>query len=40
MGKTAKTTGKKVKHGTKHAVNKGASETEKGAAKVKDKTQQ
>lgn len=37
-GRAAKKTGKKIKHGTKKAINKGASETEKGANKVKRET--
>jgi hypothetical protein len=38
-GRAAKKTGKKVKKGSKKAVNKSAEATEKGAAKVKDKSQ-
>lgn len=38
VGHATKKTAKKVKRGTKKAVNTGARETEKGAAKVDDKT--
>jgi hypothetical protein len=37
-GRAAKKTGKKIKKGSKKVVNKAAEGTEKGAAKVKDKT--
>ena len=37
--RTAKKTGRKVKHGTKKIVNKGAHETRKGAGKKEDTTQ-
>jgi hypothetical protein len=38
-GTAAKKTGRKIKHGTKKVINKGAHATRKGAGKVEDKTQ-
>jgi len=37
-GRAARKTGRKIKHGTKKTVNKGAHATSKGAGKVEDKT--